>query len=577
MPRTIGARLFLASIASLVVSLLVVTLAAPLAARQYETESVGSRLAGEAALVGELARDDLDRRDDIALDALAKRIGASGGTRITIVARDGTVLGESDEDRRTMDNHAGRPEVAAALTGAQGRTIRTSTTLGRDLLYVAVPVRSRDTIVGVARAALPLATLDALASRLAGAIVTAAVVGALAALAVAFLLDRAITRPLVELTRRAAGGLSGDASRFRVHGPEEVEHLGATLETMARAGQAARVAVEAERDRLATLISELSDAVLIVGADDRVRLANPAAETMLGRHPLAGRKLVEIVRDHEVFDAVSRARAGVEAVGQIEREDPRRLVRVVARPLEGGELLLSLQDLTTLRRLETVRRDFVANVSHELRTPIASLTAMAETLEAGAIDDPVAARDFVTRMQSELAGLTQLVEELLSLARIESGAERLQLSALDPVRILADAARRMGPLADRAQITLSVTPGGDLPAVLADGEKVAQVLANLVHNAVKFSAPGGTIRLSATQHDDTVAFSVSDAGSGLEADALARVFERFYKSDRSRATGGTGLGLAIAKHIVQAHGGEIAAASDGAGRGSTFTFTLPRA
>jgi len=338
-----------------------------------------------------------------------------------------------------------------------------------------------------------------------------------------------------------------------------------------------RSQAEAERDRLATLIAELGDAILIIGGDDRVRLANPAAERLLAVGALVGRRMVEVVRDHEVFEAVSRARAGAEAVGQIEREDPRRLVRVVARPLDGGELLLSLQDLTALRRLETVRRDFVANVSHELRTPIASLAAMADTLEAGAIDDPVAARDFVTRMQSELAGLTQLVEELLSLARIESGAERLQLLALDPVRILTDAVRRMGPLAGRAQITLSVTPGDDLPAVLADGEKVAQVLANLVHNAVKFSAPGDTIRLSAIQQDSTVAFSVSDVGSGLESGALARVFERFYKSDRSRATGGTGLGLAIAKHIVQAHGGEIAAASDGAGRGSTFTFTLPRA
>ena len=575
MPRTIGARLLLASIASLVVSLAVLAVAAPLAARQHETDTTGTRLAGDAATVAELAREALARSDATGIDQLAKRIGAASGTRITIVARDGTVLGESDGDPRLMEDHANRPEVAAALEGRQGRAIRSSTTVGRDLLYVAVPVRSDGMIVGVARAALPLATLDALASSLAGAILAAALAGAVAAAIVAFLLERAITRPLVELTRRAS--TATETARFAVGGPEEVRRLGAALGSMAEAAREARRGVESERDRLATILAELSDAVLIVGADDHVRLANPAAERMLDARPLAGRRVVEVVRDHEIFEAIRQARQGRDAHAQIERDGPRRLVRVVARPLQDGQLLLSLQDLTTLQRLETVRRDFVANVSHELRTPIATLAAIAETLDAGAIDDPAAARDFVRRMQAEIGGLGQLVEELLSLARIESGAEPLRLAAIAPARLVEDAARRMAALADRAGVRLEVAPAEDVADVLADAEKVGQVLSNLVHNAVKFTPPGGRVTLATQARDTAIAISVRDTGTGIDPAALPRVFERFYKSDRSRATGGTGLGLAIAKHIVHAHGGDITAASDGPGRGATFTFTLPRA
>jgi two-component system phosphate regulon sensor histidine kinase PhoR len=251
-------------------------------------------------------------------------------------------------------------------------------------------------------------------------------------------------------------------------------------------------------------------------------------------------------------------------------------MRAVARPLEGGQMMLVVQDLTTLRRLETVRSDFVANVSHELRRPITSLKAMAEALEEGALDDHAAARDFVHRMHQEIDGLAQLTNELLTLTRIESGTETLTLVPQSPHDLLVECARRMGPLAARADVALLVEPG-DAPAVRADGERVGQVLANLVHNAVKFTPAGGSVRLSAARDDGRVAFIVTDTGVGIERADLERVFERFYKADRSRAGGGTGLGLAIAKHIVQAHGGRIEAKSDGPGRGATFRFTLPLA
>ncbi|HUG06391.1 MAG TPA: ATP-binding protein [Candidatus Limnocylindria bacterium] len=417
-----------------------------------------------------------------------------------------------------------------------------------------------------------LALVDLLAppdgiSRLFAAAVVAVVIGVLVAWAV----ERGISRPIVLLTRRT----DAQATSMDVRGPREIEDLAASVRRAMALIRDERATAGAERDRLGTLIDELGDAIVIADEGGHVLLANKVARANMGAD-VVGRRLPEVIRDHEILEAIGSARAGREASATIDRADPRRFMRAVARPFEGGQLLLVLQDLTPLRRLETVRSDFVANVSHELRRPIGSLKAMAEALDEGAIDDPVAARDFVQRMQQEIDGLAQLTNELLTLTRIESGAETLMLRSQSPDELLGECARRMGPLASRARVALLVEPG-DAPPVRADAERVGQVLANLVHNAVKFTAPGGTVRLAAAREGGRVAFSIADTGVGLERGDLERVFERFYKADRSRSGGGTGLGLAIAKHIVQAHGGRIEARSDGPSRGATFRFTLPLA
>jgi two-component system phosphate regulon sensor histidine kinase PhoR len=404
------------------------------------------------------------------------------------------------------------------------------------------------------------------------------IAAAFAALAVAFVgayvVQRNIARPIQALTESADAQPAPDAT-FDVRGPEEVMRLAAALRRAWAAVRDEHNAAQEERDRLATLIDELGEAVFIADEDGRIALANRAARALAGSDAV-GSHLAQVVREHEILAAFAAARDGREATATMERAEPRRFIRAVARPLEGKQILLVLQDLTTLRRLETMRSDFVANVSHELRRPITSLKAMAEALEEGALNDAAVARDFVHRMHQEIDGLAQLTNELLTLTRIESGTDTLTLLSQSPGELLADCARRMGPLAARAEVALLVEPS-DAPAVRADGERVAQVLANLVHNAVKFTPAGGSVRLSAAREDGRVAFSVADTGVGIERADLERVFERFYKADRSRSGGGTGLGLAIAKHIVQAHGGRIDARSDGPGRGATFRFTLPLA
>jgi two-component system phosphate regulon sensor histidine kinase PhoR len=453
------------------------------------------------------------------------------------------------------------------------------TIAGRILLVAAVTlVAIVATLVGL----VPLVLSGSLAepassigARIVSAVVIAAVVGALAGLVASSFVGRTIASPIERLAERATPG-SISAAGWSVDGAaDEIERLAGALRRMSAAAAERYATAEAERDRSASLLREMADAVLIVDPRGIVEVANPAAERVLGSVGVAGRPLAEVAREHELLDAVAAARSAGSASGEIERIEPRRSVRLVAHRLPGGDVLVTAQDLTTVRRLETVRRDFVANVSHELRTPIASLKAMAEALEGGALDDPTAARDFVARMHREIDDLAQLVEELLGLARVEGGAElRLERVAVD--ELLEPAVSRLRALADRAHVSLELD-GRAATAVLADRDRIAQVLSNLVHNAVKFTPPGGHVRVGAEDAGDHVRFVVRDTGAGIAREDLDRVFERFFKGERSRATGGTGLGLAIAKHGVLAHGGSITAESGGPGRGSTFSFTLPRA
>jgi two-component system phosphate regulon sensor histidine kinase PhoR len=310
-------------------------------------------------------------------------------------------------------------------------------------------------------------------------------------------------------------------------------------------------------------------------------MINPAAARLL--HVKAQRALnlsfPQVVRDHRLVDLWRISQQGDAQEDSILELD-RRMIRVLSTPfwdgLQHGYIII-LQDLTQLHRLETIRRDFVSNISHELRTPLASLRALVETLRDGALDDPPAAQRFLDRIETEVDALAQMVQELLELSRIESGKVPLKLRPTPVSDIIMRPVERLLPQAERAGVDLGIDLQGGLPPVLADAERVHQVIINLVHNAIKFTPIGGSITVSAFRDEskpDQVMVSVVDTGDGISADDLPRIFERFYKVDRARSAGGTGLGLAIAKHMVQAHGGEIWAESI-EGKGSTFSFTLP--
>ena len=355
-----------------------------------------------------------------------------------------------------------------------------------------------------------------------------------------------------------------------------LERLSNAVKTLALAELDRISKIEAERTRLAAVLEQMTDGVLIADAEGRIQFANPAARNLFDAPNAVGHTVAEIIRQHQLVGAWRRSRETGEAQEEsVELPARRQFLQLVVLPdrSTGGSLLL-VQNLTRVRRLETVRRDFISNVSHELRTPLASLKALTETLRDGALEDPKAARRFLGRIETEVDALTQMAQELLELTRIESGQVPLELKTVAPQKLLDSAADRMRAQAERSGLILRVEIPARLPEVRADASRLEQVLVNLIHNAVKFTRPGGEVVLSSRAEGNFVCFEVQDTGAGIPQEDLERIFERFYKSDPARSGGGTGLGLSIARHIVEAHGGNIWAESVD-GRGSTLFFTIP--
>lgn len=360
---------------------------------------------------------------------------------------------------------------------------------------------------------------------------------------------------------------------------DELKDLNQTLQTMAHQIDIQIDALTSERAKLSTVLNQMADGVMIVDPNGRVQLLNPAAERIfqMRESKALGRSVVEVVRYHQLVDLWRESKSGKRQSIMLEIGPQHHFLQVVSIPLKttlSGSTLILFQDLTQLRRLETVRRDFISNVSHELRTPLASLKALAETLQEGALDDPPAAIRFLLRMETEIDNLTQMVNELLELSRIESGKVPLSFQRIQACNLLRPAYERMILQAERAGLEMIFDCSPDLPVVFADPGRITQVLINLVHNAIKFTAPGGKITLSAYQEGDRIIFFVRDTGVGITKKDLGRIFERFYKADQARAGGGTGLGLSISRHMVEAHGGFIWVESEPE-LGSTFYFALP--
>jgi two-component system phosphate regulon sensor histidine kinase PhoR len=357
---------------------------------------------------------------------------------------------------------------------------------------------------------------------------------------------------------------------------KELDNLSSSISSIISTFDLRHSTLDTERARLATVLDQITDGVLIADSQGMIQFANPAAGKLFQTSNPVNRSLTEVIRNHQLVEAWRRCQQTRELQSEtVEVPTRHQFLQLVVIPdsHSSGSLLL-VQDLTHIRRLETVRRDFISNLSHELRTPLASLKALAETLQDGALDDPPAARRFIDQIQIEVDALTQMVTELLELSKIESGRFILDLQPAAPCDLLNSASRRMQVQAERAGLNLRVDCAADLPKVKIDSQRLEQVLVNLIHNAVKFTRSGGEVVLGAEAGIGEVRFAVRDTGIGIPADDVTRIFERFYRVDKSRAGSGTGLGLSIAKHIVEAHSGKIWAESV-EGRGSTFYFSIP--
>jgi two-component system, OmpR family, phosphate regulon sensor histidine kinase PhoR len=533
-------------------------------------------------------RVETDRAHSLA--EIAAQEGQAAGARATVIDASGRVLADSESNPATMENHATRAEFATALAGKIGASQRRSATLGVPFLYVAAPISG-----GAVRLAYPLSDVEAVQGQVRRRLLWGSAAALLIALLVAASASVWISRRLERIVDVAARIERGDL-RARVDDAplDEIGRVAAAIDKTAGQVERSFAAVRSSQRQLETLLNSMQDAVIAVSSDGLVQWANQPMDRLVRQHTRLNAPVVETIRDPDFLAAVKAATTTKEVkTARATSIVPGRAFDVTAAPLPDGGAVAVLRDLTETERVEKTRRDFIANVSHELRTPLTSIQGYAETLLDSSSENAAPTREFLEIIRKNAARMARLTEDLLTLARVESGETRFDPEPVPPVELLHDAEESFREIARSQGVELQIIdtagPTGSvdsLPPVLADREAIHQVFSNLIDNAMKYGRSGSRIVLGArpvgtsapSRPPASVEFYVQDFGAGISSEHLPRLFERFYRVDkaRSRESGGTGLGLAIAKHIMLAHGGSIRAESE-LTHGSTFLFTLPTA
>ena len=520
---------------------------------------------------------------------LSKTLGSWTNSQVTIISRSGEPLAASYWDdiasgRRGASSYdlTSDYDLRRARLGNVASSQRR--TFGADyswFLYTAAPVTVDGDVVGVVRLRTPgpetSPAIDAALVWFAAWGVSVAVLG-LAALWLAARHSSRSSRAVADASQQME---QGDYDHRVPPGAyDETRQLTDSFNRMADAVKGVIGHLSSERDTLSAVLATMADGVVVTDPGGRVSLFNPAARDLLGirAEQVEGARLVELVRDNEIHQLLTRCQ---EEQARHEAEVslilPRRYLSAIATPLDNnGGVLLTLHDLTRMRQVETSQREFVSNVSHELRNPMASIKAMVETLESGAVNDPQVAQDFLSRMRGDVDRINGLVNDLLELSRMESGQFKIEAEPMALGPLVQAVRRQFEEVAASQNVEVSAEMDEGLPEIMADGEKLTQVFVNLVENSLKFTQPGGEIRIGAEAMDGHVQIVLKDTGVGIAPQHLPHIFERFYKVNRSRRDSGTGLGLSIVKQLVEAHGGQITVESK-EGEGCLFTFTVPRA
>ena len=516
------------------------------------------------------------------LPEIAAQEALAAGARATIIEASGKVLADSEANPANMENHATRKEFAAALAGKTGENERRSATVGIPFLYVAAPVSG-----GAVRLAYPLSDVEAVQSQVRRRLFLGSFIAFVIALLIAAAASVWTARRLDRIVDVAVRIEQGDL-RARVQDKplDEIGRVAAAIDKTAGQVERSFAAVRSSQRQLETLLNSMQDAVIAVSSDGLVQWANQPMDRLVPQHTRLNAPVVETIRDPDFLAAVKAATTTKQVkTTRATSIVPGRAFDVTAAPLPDGGAVAVLRDLTETERVEKTRRDFIANVSHELRTPLTSIQGYSETLLDLNSDHSTSHREFLEIIRKNAARMSRLTEDLLTLARVESGETRFDTESVPPVELLHDAEESFREIARTQEVGLTIVEtlagGGSvesLPPVRADREAIHQVFSNLIDNAMKYGRSGGRIVLGARPARRGIEFYVQDFGAGIASEHLPRLFERFYRIDkaRSRESGGTGLGLAIAKHIMLAHGGSIRAESE-LNHGSTFLFTLPTA
>lgn len=579
LPSSLRLRLILPFVGLIALVLLVLALFLGDRARDIYVERLTNELTTQARTLADAVSLTGGTDTVSELAAVIEQLPVEEDRRITLIGEDGTVLADTHiNDLTRAGNHGDREEIVEAREGDRGTSMRRSASVHERYLYVAVPVE--DGSGAVLRIAVPVEDIEAVVDDVQRYLLVAALVALGAAIAVATFIGYRLSEPLEELRahadRVARGDFDGEVEPSPTY---EIDEVGRAFNMMTYAVRESLAEYERARTRLEAVLGGLEDGVVLTDQHGEVLRINAAGAAMLGTtvERAEGKPYIQVARDHELDAQLQAVLRGETARLQtVEHGLNRRMLQSMSTTVTGISETLGLvvlRDVTELRRLESVRRDFVANVSHELRTPLTSIRALAETLQSGAVDDPAMTQEFLDRILGEVDRLAALVEDLMDLARLEAGRANVEFESVRTDELLHAAGERLREQVARARLDLEYEIPDALPPVMVDRRRIEQVVLNLVHNAIKFTPPGGVITIGAWRDGDRVMVEVRDTGVGIAPDELDRLFERFYKSDKARRSDGTGLGLAIAKHIVQVHGGEISVESE-QGKGASFRFTL---
>ncbi len=570
-----------------VLSVLAVSWYASSSLHHFFMDQTAADLKIRAVLVEKQITAHLTPLDAAAVDAVCKEIGEKSATRITVILPDGQVVGDSRESPRVMDNHAERPEIATALKGHTGLSRRYSKTLKQKMMYVAVPLQQGNATYGVIRASLPTTSIDRELQSIQIKIALGGLLIALMAAGISLLISRRISRPIEEMKKGADHFADGDLThRLAAPDSEELASLAEALNQMAAQLDRRIKTIVSQHNELETVLASMLEGVIAVDNEERIINMNAAATDFFDCDPekYQGRDLQEVIRNSVLQQFVGRAISS-----KVPKEDDiglyhkgEKTLHLQSSPLLDANkdhigTLVVFNDVTQLRRLENMRRDFVANVSHEIKTPLTAIKGFVETLHQGSVDNPEEARRFLGIIQKHVDRLSSIVEDLLALSRIEQEDEgkTVKLEEGNIGNVFRSVMQLCRPKAEEKNITVAIA-GDEQISAKFDSSLLEQAMVNLLDNAIKYSEPESVIHLKAWRNGSEIQISVEDQGIGIAKKHLPRLFERFYRVDkaRSRKMGGTGLGLAIVKHIAQAHGGNITVDST-LGKGSTFTIHLP--
>jgi len=579
-------QLYPAYLSITVAALFIITLYLSRLLPEFYYDQVANDLRARASLIEQQILPSLKANDSQQLNDTARKLGTSSSTRITIILPDGRVIADSDEDPAIMENHGDRPEFIKALEKGVGRSLRFSNTLGLSMMYFALPIKDGDQILAVIRTSIPATAIDEKLKNIYHKIVLSVVIVAICAAGISLVISRKISLPIEKMKETAQRFASGQFDHVPIPKQVELAELAQALNEMARQLRDRINTITRQRNEVEAILSSMAEGVLAVDVNHRIVSINRAAAKFLNIDPneAKGRTVEDIVHNAE-FQEFIRGILNDEDSCQAEVVLPGRKERIVG--LNGTTLtdnngdksgaVIVISDMTRMRRLEDVRRDFVANVSHELRTPITSIKGFAETLLEGAFKEPEKAERFLHIIAKHTDRLNAIVEDLLSLSSLEEGGQTRKIAfEKASIRPVLDSVVSMSTIkAEDKEITLELDCDEGLEARI-NTVLLEQAILNLVDNAIKYSESKSTIRIEARPSDEMIRIAVRDSGCGIAKKHQNRIFERFYVVDksRSRKLGGTGLGLAIVKHIAEVHGGHVTLESS-PGQGCTFIVHLP--